>query len=91
MSNVKYISLEEARRRWPSPAAVKLDSLGRRNNGWSYVNKNKKNIVRQFDRRFGCSISNEDYNVVLKNAKRRGVSLSEMIRIYIEWGLENDK
>lgn len=68
-----------------------LDRLGRRNVGFSYINKNGLGIKKQFNKRSMVSLSQEDYDDIVGNAKRRNINMSEMIRTYITWGLENDK
>lgn len=34
-------------------------------------------------------VTTEDWEILDRNAKKAGVSISEMVRTYIEWGIEN--
>lgn len=72
----------------------KLDSRGRRNKGFDYINKNKlskRNYIREFDRYYSFMITDEMLANVGKIAVKQGKSKAEKIREYIEWGLENDE
>jgi hypothetical protein len=70
---------------------VKLDSLGRRNNGWTINKLGRGGPVKQYDTRQSIAISSEEWDKVKAVAARDGVSASEKVRQYIEWGIENDE
>ena len=70
---------------------MKLDSLGRRNHGWTINRMGKGGPVKQYDTRQSIAISSENWKLVKDAAKAKGVSASELVRTYIEWGLENDE
>lgn len=70
---------------------MKLDILGRRNNGFAYINSTSKYNKKHYDKRAMFSLSKEDYDFCLVRAKERNISLSEQIRTYITWGIEADK
>lgn len=71
----------------------KLDSLGRRNHGWKNNQRpgTTGGPVKQFDTRQSIAIASEEWNKVKASAKLKGISASELVRQYIEWGLENDE
>ena len=52
---------------------------------------NTERIVKEFDTRLSVAISKEDSALVKKRAIKKGVSASELVRTYIEWGMENDE
>lgn len=68
---------------------MKLDSLGRRNKGWSKAGPGRG---REFDcQLLGFMVSNEMKAAIKIKAKNKNISIAELVRTYIEWGLENDK
>lgn len=76
--------------------SLKLDSLGRRRHvnscaGFKY-NGNRKGrpsgTGEGLKYRLVLSMSKEMCSSLIKKAKTRGVSRSELIRTYVEWGLE---
>ena len=68
---------------------TKLDSLGRRNKGWSINKQGRGGPVKQFDLRVSVAIDRETYEQI---ANRFGKGkISKKIREYIEWGLENEE
>ena len=68
---------------------VKLDSLGRRNKGWAKAGPGRG---REFDcQLLGFMVTNEMKTALKAKAKSKKVPIAELIRTYIEWGLENDK
>jgi hypothetical protein len=48
-------------------------------------------VVKEFEARISVAISREGRALVKAAAKRDGVSASEKVRQYIEWGLENEE
>lgn len=69
----------------------KLDTLGRRNKGWTINRMGRGGRPREFDTRQSIAISNEDWALVKTRAAKEGVSASELVRLFITWGLENDE
>ncbi len=53
--------------------------------------ENKGKRAKEFDTRQSIAISSENWALVRAKAKAKGVSASELVRTYIEWGLENDE
>lgn len=47
--------------------------------------------VRQFDRQLAYRCDEDMYQRVLTRAAAHGTTPSDLIRTYIEWGLENDQ
>lgn len=46
---------------------------------------------RIFDhKQLNVRVTTEDWKILASHAKKAGVSISEMVRTYIEWGLENE-
>lgn len=74
---------------------TKLDSLGRRNNGWVNAGPGRKpNPNRDRHGRYKAvtaRIEAVDMVQLRANAKKKGISLGELVRTYIEWGLENEE
>lgn len=66
----------------------KLDTLGRRNKGWSINRMGRGGRPKEFDTRQSIAISSEDWALVKARAKLDGVSASEVVRLFIVWGLE---
>lgn len=67
------------------------DKLGRRNAGFRHINnsdyKTREELVTRID-----LLTTEEQNIALcSQAAKRGISKSELIRTYIEWGLENEE
>jgi hypothetical protein len=68
----------------------KIDKLGRPNAGWSYVREAGKHIRKQFDCRRMVSFSQEDADFLGFMARRDGVPVSEVIRMFVAWGIETE-
>lgn len=62
---------------------VKLDTLGRPNPGVA-PDFGAELLTKQLKIR----INEDDFNNVFHTARAKGVSMSELIRTYITWGLE---
>lgn len=75
----------------------KLDKLGRPTIGFSYINRNGLNasltrkVPAEFDDQLHILWTKDQRKRVNKIAKRKNITAAELIRTYIEWGLENDK
>lgn len=74
---------------------MKLDKLGRRNIGFSWIRARKMHLnqgkVGEFDRHLALRISNDDYAELKRRAAGEGTSVSELARTFIVWGIETEK
>lgn len=78
---------------------MKVDRLGRKNSGFAYINANRhkfekkrvEKITREFDRYQTFMLTDEMADELKAKAKGKKIPIAELIRTYIEWGLENDK
>lgn len=52
---------------------------------------NLRGRPHQFDRQLAYRCDEDMYLRVAEHARARGTTPSELIRTYIEWGLENDQ
>ena len=66
----------------------KLDTLGRRNKGWTINRMGRGGRPKEFDTRQSIAISSEDWQLVKARAVKEGISASELVRLFIVWGLE---
>lgn len=70
---------------------MKLDTLGRRNNGWAKPGPGS-NGVNEGLIQYISFFTTKEMNQELSNmARKQKISKSELIRQYCTWGLENDK
>lgn len=70
----------------------KLDSLGRKNYGWSKAGPGRNGLgVAKLSEHQMIRMDLEMKNAVIKAATKKGVKVGSLIRDYIEWGLENDE
>ena len=51
--------------------------------------RNKYQRQKDYSHQFTVRISHEDKELLWERARRKKLSVAELIRIYIEWGLEN--
>lgn len=55
------------------------------------ISRALRGAPKQFDRQLAYRCDEEMHNRLHQRAKHRGTTVSDLIRQYIEWGLENDQ
>lgn len=71
---------------------MKLDSLGRRNNGWANAGPGRNKLygaaLTEF---YNLRLDKETMDLLKARAKRDKKTIADILRNYIEWGLENEE
>lgn len=67
-----------------------LDKLGRHNKGWTKAGPGRNKKLNK-PHALQALIEKETMNELKIKAKKEKTSVSELVRTYIEWGLENEK
>jgi hypothetical protein len=68
----------------------RLDSLGRQNNGWAKAGPGRPKGKTNHEPSIWFRADIDVRRRIKTRAQAAGVTMSELIRTYIEWGLEND-
>jgi len=73
---------------------LKLDTLGRRNKGWLKHRGGRPAFLDKIDGKYIClttRLDSETMQQVKAKAKVNNLTLADQVRMWIEWGLENDE